>query len=150
MLRLLSAARTRRHTRPGRRAHPVGGSQRRSTHESNSLKYSGTVLWLIFMALWCRSSYISLHCVVSTQKRESVSYLSASMNLLLLSEYRMVSGSHCISRRCNFGQFCDREMIIWSMWTLVLMRRNQPFAVPHTSTLSYCKQHTNTVWYQIS
>jgi len=67
-------------------------------------------------------------------------YLSASMNLLLLSEYRIVSGSHWISRRCNFGQFWDNEIIIWSMWTRVLMRRNQPFAVPHTSTLLYYKR----------
>ena len=57
------------------------------------------------------------------------------MNLLLLSEYRIVSGSHWISRRWSFWQFCDREMIIWSMWTRVLMRRNQPLAVPHTNTL---------------
>jgi len=64
-----------------------------------------------------------------------LAYLSASMNLLLLSEFRIVSGSHWISRRCNFGQFCDRDIIIWSMCTRVLMRRNQPFAVPHTSTL---------------
>ena len=55
---------------------------------------------------------------------------SWSMNLLLLSPKRIVSGSHCTSRRSRRGQFCERQIMIWSMWTRILRRRNQPFAVP--------------------
>ena len=61
------------------------------------------------------------------------------MNLLLLSELRIVSGSHWISSRSSLVQFCDRQMMIWSMWMRVLSRRNQPFAVPIPRILQHAQ-----------
>ena len=68
-------------------------------------------------------SEVKRHLTVETHR-------SWSMNLLLLSPKRIVSGSHCTSRRSRRGQFWERQIMIWSMCTRMLRRRNQPFAVP--------------------
>lgn len=82
------------------------------------------------------STWICLCWLLIVNQNYKMAYLIKSINLLLLSLNRMVSGSHWISQRSSFGHCEANADTIWSTWTRDCILRNHPLAVPNTQILN--------------
>ena len=91
---------------------------------------------------WLRSTVAPQQPALTMKGRSA--HLMWSMNLLDLSEKRMVSGSHWISRRSSRRQCWAKASTIWSTCTRLCIFRNHPLAVPSTHTLK--QPHTLRHW----